>query len=142
MFKFLKEEINNHKSTERIAYLEQKYGIVFPGILKQLYKKSDGGNMKLCVFSIDGFEFEAAALISLKPEKAGFEAFTDLDRENGFLPCDFYPLCYDRGGETYYWSSRTQKVFFVTDDDIENPILISDSIEEFFDLLNNSVVEE
>ena len=42
MFKFLKEEIDNReKSAERIAYLEQKYGIIFPDILKELYAKTD-----------------------------------------------------------------------------------------------------
>ncbi len=35
MFKFLAEETDNReKSAERIAYLEQKYGIVFPDILR------------------------------------------------------------------------------------------------------------
>ena len=38
MFKFLKEEIDNkEESAERIAYLEKKYGITFPDILKELY---------------------------------------------------------------------------------------------------------
>ena len=144
MFKFLVEEIDNReKSAERIAYLEQKYGIVFPDILRQLYAKTDNSSeIHLCVFQIDGFEFEAAELISLDTEEYSFEYVADMDRKNGFLPSEYYPLMYDRGGATFYWSADSQKVFFVTDDDIENPTLISESIEAFFELLDNSIVED
>lgn len=56
MFRFLTEEINNsEKSAVRIAQIEQKYGIAFPQILRELYAKMDGSYMKMCEIERSGF---------------------------------------------------------------------------------------
>ena len=146
MFKFLKEEIDNReKSAERIAYLEQKYGITFPDILRQLYAKTDSNSkMHLCVFEIDGFKFEVWQLVPLDGGKFNFEFIADDDRDERFegMFNDWYPLAYDRGAATYYWNSKTHKICFVIDGMIEESANICNSIEEFIELLDNSIVEE
>ena len=147
MFGFLKEEIDNReKSVERIAYHEKKYGIVFPDILTSLYTKTNTGNIKNILFEVDGYKYGVWSLIPINPTaKMHFEFIADDDRDERFeseIPDSFYPLAIDRGGDIYYWSNDTKEVYFVIPDDMENPILIADSIEEFFELLNNSVVEE
>ncbi len=152
MFKFLKEEIDNkEKSAERIAYLEKKYGIVFPDILKELYARTNGGILKENEIPVNGDPDDLAevwCIHELGDSDYNFEFVADKDREepmNKYIPADWYPFAYDRGGATFYWSSKDRKVWFVMKDDpdsLEEPDLISDSIEEFIELLNNSVVEE
>ena len=146
MFKFLKEEIDNReKSAERIAYLEQKYGITFPDILRQLYAKTDSNSeMHLCVFEIDGFKFEAWQLVPLDDAKFNFEFIADIDRDESTegMFDNWYPLAYDRGAATYYWNSKTHEICFVIDGMIEESADICNSIEEFIELLNNSIVED
>ena len=140
MFDFiLKEQQEPLKAIESILNLEKKYKIVFPDVLKNLYAKSEGGKIKLCVFKIDGFDYEVSSIISVVPEGFYFEKIADSDRDDGFLPVSFYPFASNRGGDIYYWDSETKKVYLSLADDIENPILISDSIEEFIILLEKSI---
>ena len=146
MFKFLVEEIDNReKNAERIAYFEQKYGIVFPDILKELYARTNDGILKECKFQIDGFTFGVWQLVSLDGDrKFNFEFIADDDRDERFEGVfdDWYPLAYDRGAATYYWNSKTHEICFVIDGMIEESADICNSIEEFIELLNNSIVEE
>ena len=145
MFKFLVEEIDNReKSVERIAYLEQKYGIVFPDILKELYSIFAGGDMKMCEFEVNGRHFAVTCIVPLEDEDIDFEYIADDERDEplcNFIPSDFYPFA-DYGGNYFYWSSNTHQVYFVDHEDVEEQVLISDSIEAFIELLNNSIVEE
>jgi hypothetical protein len=146
MFKFLVEEIDNkEKSAERIAYLEQKYGIVFPEILRQLYAKTDSGEMKMCEMEIGGRTFVAANLVTLEEGDMDFEYAADDVRDEpmcNFIPADWYPIAYDNGGSFFYWSSNSHRVYYVDHENVEKQVSISDSIEAFIELLNNSVVDE
>ena len=152
MFKFLVEEIDNkEKSAERIAYLEQKYGIVFPVILKELYGRTNGGILKENEVPVNGDPDNLAevwCMHKLGDSDFNFEFVADNDRTepmNEYIPDDWYPFAYDRGGATFYWSSKDHKVWFMIKDDpdsLEEPDLVADSIEEFIELLNNSIVEE
>ena len=144
MFKFLIEEIDNKgKSEERIAYLEQKYDIVFPAILRLLYSKITSGEMKMCEFEIVDRHFAVTRIVHLEDEDIDFEFIADDERDEpmcNYIPCDWYPLA-EYGGNYYYWSSNTHRIYYVDHEDVEEQMLISDSIEAFIELLNNSIVE-
>ena len=145
MFKFLVEEIDNkEKSAERIAYLEQKYGIVFPDILRQLYSKLASCDMKMCEFEISGRHFAVTGIVPLEGEDTEFEFITDDDRDEpmcNFIPSDWYPLA-EYCGNYFYLISNSHRVYYIDHEDVEKQVSISDSIEAFIELLNNSVVEE
>ena len=146
MFKFLKEEIDNReKSAERIAYLEQKYGIIFPDILKELYAKTDCNSIKICEIKIDERSYVVASLVTLEDGDIDFEYAADDARDEpmcNFVPSDWYPLAYDNGGNYYYWSDKTHQVYFLDSEDVDEQVHISESIEAFIELLNTSIVEE
>lgn len=152
MFKFLIEEIDNReKSAKRIAYLEQKYGIVFPNILKDLYAKTNGGILKKCEVPLNGDAEDTAevwCMYTLGDSEYNFEFVADNDRTepmNAYIPDDWYPFAYDRGGASFYWSNKEHKVWFVIKDDpdsLEEPDLVANSIAEFIELLNNSTIGE
>lgn len=140
MYNFIiKEQSEQLKVIESIMYLENKYSIVFPDELKMFYLKCKEGKIKICVFIVDGVECEVASIVSVITEGYNFEKITDNNKIDAFLPDSFYPLASDRGGNYYYWDSVDGKVYLSFSDDIENPFLISDSIKEFFDILDDSI---
>jgi len=143
-YKFLEKEIDNREKSEvRIAYLEQKYGIVFPDILKDLYSRTDGSGMRTCYLEIDDYGYEVYDLVTLEDEDGGFEWLVDgiyrAEPMNRYIPADWYPIAEDEGGDHYFWSSKTQQVYYVFHEDVDDKILIADSIEEFIEMLNDSV---
>lgn len=146
MFKFLKEEINNsEKSAERIAYLEKKYNITFPDILKLLYARIDCNGIKMCEIKINERSYVVASLVALEDGDIDFEYATDDARDEpmcNFVPSDWYPLAYDNGGNYYYWSDKTHQVYYLDSENVDEQVHISESIEAFIELLNTSVVEE
>ncbi len=140
------ETDNREKSETRIAYLEQKYGVVFPDILKDLYSKTDCSGMRSCYIEIDHndyYDFEVYALVTLEDEYGGFEWLVDniyrAEPMNRYIPADWFPLAEDEDGEQFFWSSKTHQVYYVSSEGPEDKILVADSIEEFIDMLNDSV---
>lgn len=149
-YRFLEKEIDNREKSEaRIAYLEQKYGIVFPDILKDLYSRTDYSQMRTCYIEKDYNGYEVCDLVTLEDgyiSEDGYYSFEELiDRVyrtepmNRYIPDDWFPLAEDEGGDHFFWSSKTQKVYYVFSEALEDKILIADSIEEFIDMLNESV---
>ncbi|WP_024856159.1 SMI1/KNR4 family protein [Ruminococcus albus] len=136
------EADNREKSEARIAYLEQKYGIVFPEILKDLYSRTDCSGMRSCYIEID-HDFEVYDLVTLEDEVGGFEQLVDCIYRTEplcrYIPDDWFPLAEDKDGNHFFWSSKTQQVYYGSCEEIEDKILIADSIEEFIDMLNDSV---
>lgn len=55
---------------------------------------------------------------------------------NEYIPKTFIPLAEDVDNDDYYWDKETGKVFYLAMSNVENPIPICDSVEEFFKLLN------
>ena len=98
MFRFLEDEIDNREqSSERITYLEKKYDIVFPDILRQLYARTDSNSMKMCELEVDGVSYVAANLVTLVDGDIDFEYAADDSRDEpmcNFVPSDWYPLAY------------------------------------------------
>lgn len=141
MYKFINGIEGNHvDSVDAILMLEKKYSITFPNVLKEYYLKYDGEKIKLTTFIIDGYECEVTKIVPIMADSMNFENITDNDKRDGFIPNIFYPLARDRGGNYYYWSSVSEKVFLVFVDDFENPFKICDTVEEFFEILENGNV--
>lgn len=146
MFEFLINRTDNRiRSAARIAYLEQKYGITFPEILRELYASTDSPEIKLCEFEIGGRSFAADQLVLLQSDDGDidFEYAADNDRDEpmcSFVPPDWYPLLYC--GNFFYWSSISHKVYYLDHEDVDNPVLIAESIEEFIEMLDRSAADE
>lgn len=140
MYRFLKEEPPLPVTLEEIELIEKIFQIQFPQILKDFYLQYNAVKMHLCVFSVNGNEYEAAKIIPLKADHA-FECIRTNELKDDFIPESFMPLARNRGGDYYYWDSKSEAVYLLYSDCIENPILICDSIEAFFDLLENGSIE-
>lgn len=120
--------------------LEAKYDISFPPVLREFYRRHDGQKIALCKFRVNGYWCEVSSIVPICAERMNFERITDNDREDGFISSLLFPLAMDRGGNLYYWQKGTEKVFLLLSDDIENPFLVTSSIQAFFDLLERAVL--
>lgn len=138
MYKFVKGTEGEHlKSLDKISELEKKYSIKFPKSLKEYYFKYDGEKINVCIITINGYDCEIAKIVPIIAEKMNFEAITDNDKADGFIPMNYYPLARDRGGNYYYWDSKTGEVFLLLVDDFENPFKVADSVDDFLIMLCN-----
>ena len=137
MYNFLKETTkHNHTAISDITRIEEKYSIKFPSILKNFYLDYDENKINLCKFNVDGYSCEVAKIIPLNANGLTFEKIVENDRADGFIDKDFYPIASNRGGDFYYWSSKTGKVYLVLADDIDNPFVVSSNVETFFSLMD------
>ena len=137
MYNFLKETTkHNHTTISDITRIEEKYSIKFPSILKNFYLDYDENKINLCKFNVDGYSCEVAKIIPLNANGLTFEKIVENDRADGFIDKDFYPIASNRGGDFYYWSSKTGKVYLVLADDIDNPFVVSSNVETFFSLMD------
>lgn len=139
MYNFIKQIRDDyHIKKEEIETIEKKYKILFPKILKDYYLKYNGDIIKLCIFTVDGYEYSIVKMVQLKYGTATFEHIVDNDREDGIIEENLLPIARNEGGDYYYWDTISENVFLYYCDDIENPIFICENIEELFKILESS----
>lgn len=141
MYNFLKNDQPLLVTSNDVKLVEGRFGIKFPQILKEYYLKFNGMGMNLCRFTINGNNYEVVEIIALCAGEDSFESIKMDELEDGFIPKEFMPLAYDRGGDYYYWDSKSESVYLVYPDCIEHPVYICHSVEAFFDLLENAEIE-
>ena len=136
MFDFLKDtQIHGRTKESDIVRLEQKYSIVFPSVLKEFYLRYDGNPIKLCLFKVDGYPCEVADIVPMTASGLTFEKIVENDRDDGIISDDLYPIARNRGGDLYYWSTKTGRVWLLLADSIDAPFLVAEDIGSFFKLL-------
>lgn len=140
MYTFIKERHPELAVTEKdIREVEERFGIVFPKILRDFYLEHNGDYIKNCFLKINEDEYSLQDMHYLKIEKrARVELILEWQRDDGFVPVNLVPFAYDMGGESFYWSTEDQGVYFL---DIEEPSIankICDSVEEFFKLIEEA----
>lgn len=145
MFKFIEsEELDKNITNDYIDELENKMNIKFPNILREYYLKHNSANTKECIFRLNGIEekFVLDFIIPLKYGNCNFEKEYKWVLENECISNEYIPLAVDMDGDNYYWHSKNEKVYYISHENVENPILICNSIAEFFEILNKCCDEE
>lgn len=147
MFKFI-ESLESEKNVNNnyIDEIGKKYNINFPNILREYYLNYNCSKLKECTFKIEdidgeGSEFILDTIIPLKYGTICLEKEYEWVLKDEYIPNDFIPLAYDMNSDRYYWNSKTGKVYYISDENVENPILLCNSVDEFFDILNRSCEE-
>ena len=137
MYSFI--ESNDAKcqlNIDDILEIENKFNIKFPNILKEYYIKYNGSQIKECYFSINGNDYNVNEIISLKYGKYSFEKEYEQVIENRYISNIYIPFAKDISNQSYYFNLKDNKIYYISIDDIINPIFICDSIDEFFEILN------
>ena len=139
MLKFISKDTNEENvTTEYIEKLEEKWNIKFPPILVEYYLYHNAAEVYEFSFFRHGIEFSIEFILPLKFGKFSVEHIYDLNQSDEFISDRFIPLAEDTSGEEYYWDSKNGKVYYLSMENVENPIPISNSVEEFFELLNTA----
>lgn len=146
MFKFIKNENIETKITEEyILSLENDLQIKFPKILRDYYLKYNGAEIEECKLIIQMGAYNincyVTEILTLKYGKYNFEHEAKYIRDIENIPNEFIPFAIDEGSDRFCWDYSTGKVYYVRMDE-ENPILICDSVEQFFDILTDCVKNE
>lgn len=127
-------------SKKYIDEFETKYDIKLPEILKEFYLSYNQCITKECRFSIynKDIQFCVCEMVILKYGTYPVEKLLDYVKNNSEISDNFIPIAIDEDYEYYYWDKESKKVYFVSTENVEHPIPICNSIEDFFKLLNYS----
>ena len=137
MFKFIKVENEEFKITEEyVKSIENKLNIKFPKVLREFYLEHNGAEIKECNFLLYNMEFLVCSICNLKYGSLPVEKILEYDSKNEYIPNECYPIAED-DINTYYWNTKDDKVYYYMNDNIEHPIEICKSVEEFFKILND-----
>lgn len=144
MYKFIKSEEQYKKiTTNYIDEIENKFNIKFPNILKEYYLNYNCAEEKECTFKVRGIDedFVLDFIIPLKYGNCNLEKEYEWVLKNDYISNKYIPLAYDIDSNMYYWDSKNGKVYYISNENVENPILICNSVDEFFDILNRCCEE-
>ena len=134
------QELNKENSDITVEYINEfqnKYNIILPEILKEYYLKYNKNDIKKCNFYLYGEEYNFCLdfIIPLRDANVNVEKILEINKDDKYFK-NIVPLAEDVEGDNYYWDKKTGKVFYLSMYNVENPIPICDSVEEFFKLLN------
>lgn len=144
MFKFIaNNEPKPNITKEYIEEVENKLNIKFPEILKEYYLNYNCAELKECKFTIKGIseEFVLDYIIPLNYGTTPFEKVYEWTLSNEAIPKGYIAFAYDICSDEFYWDPTSNKVYYIRHDDVENPVLICETIEEFFEILNKCCEE-
>lgn len=131
--------INAGKQTitdEDFSYIEAKFNITFPKEFKNFYLENSGCKNYLCTFG-ESEEYELSRFLKLTGQNS-VEDIKDSENEDGFISDRMIPFAMDRGGDYYYLNAIDKAVYLIRGEEIEEPILIANSFNDFLEILDNS----
>ena len=138
MFHFIvKEYPHAAASASYIDQLEKQLQITFPPILRQYYLEHNGAEIQECRFCLNGLDFCVVLIRALSFGSMPVEKVLKYNSRNKAIPECFIPLAQDEDEDDYYWDSTSGKVYYLSLENVERPIPICDSVEAFFEILNN-----
>ena len=138
MFDFVvNKSVTHNESSALIAELELRYNISFPDILKEYYIRHDGEMIEYCNINTKNDPEIVSKIVSLCNKE--FESIKEECIVDGFIPDSMYPLASNRGGDYYFWDSEFGAVYLFYGDDIDSPVKKSNSVKDFFEMLDKSV---
>lgn len=143
MFKFISNiSSKDNVSMDYIQEFEDKWNINFPDILITYYTNYNKAELKEFSFYIHDLEFSVEFIIPLRYGNVCVEKILSFNEDNEYIPKSFIPLAEDIDGEDFYWDSSNGKVYYLSMENVENPIPVCDTVEQFFEILNKSCEQE
>ncbi len=139
MFSFISRDTGERNITEEyINRFENENGFKFPEILANYYKNHNKAELNELSFMIGKYKFSVDFIIPLRYGTVCVEKIREINKEYGDVPETFMPLAEDTDGQNFYWDTVTGKVYYLELQNAENPIPICNSVERFFEILNNT----
>ena len=137
MFDFIiSDDPESNVTDEFVDEFEKRWSIKFPEVLRTYYTNYQFAEIEERPFVVLGMEFCVEFIMPLVNSKRSVEKILEINEGNEWIPRSFIPLAVDIDADNYYWDSNDGKVYYLTVGNIENPIPICDSVEEFFKLMS------
>ena len=130
------------EKAQNLLYIQHLLHIQFPPVLKDFYLNYNRTDLKPISFCLHNIRFDLDFIIPLDNSNVSVEKILSFNKDNEYIPKTFIPLAEDIKGDDFYWDSGTGAVYYLTMGNIENPIPVADSVEDFFLLLKDSVSDE
>jgi len=138
-YRFVASQTDQQNVTlEYIRQLEQQRQIQFPQVLTEYYQRYNMAPMKEVSFERLGITFYMSCIAPLCYGTMPVEKQLQYNDKNAYIPDTWIPFADDQEGDHFFWDTETGAVSYVCRENVENPIPICDSVEEFFELLNDS----
>lgn len=139
MFNFIKKENEKARITEEyIGNIEKKLDIKFPTVLREYYLQHNGAEIEECSFEMYDIEFSVLSICDFYGTMT-VEKIIENDLRNDDIPNECYPIAEDDINR-YYWNTADDKIYYYEKDE-EEPTVICESIEAFFEILNKCCKE-
>lgn len=142
MYLFIDRENEKAKvPLDQINQLENHWGLVFPDALKEYYIQHNGAVIHECSFQRYGMDFCLVRFFTINYGTNPLEKHYFNARRNSAVPKSFVPFALDEDEDFYYWDSENGKIYYLSLENVENPIELCDSMSAFIKILNASQAE-
>jgi len=125
-----------------INRIEEKFGIVFPDILRKYYIEYNGKNIHTVYVPVEGENYSIGVddIIPLlnSVHDYNIEAIKDDEINYGWVAKELIPFAITDGGDEFYWNADDGRVYAIFADDGEDengmliPRYICSSVDELF----------
>ena len=142
-YKFIKFTFVSDLEESYINDVQKKYGITFPQILKEYYKKYNESVLYNCIINVEGKQISINKIISLKYGNHCLEKVIE-HQKNERIPSKYVPFARNVENEHFYWDTTDGHIYVDANShcDIKEPIKICDSIDELFKLMEDSITDQ
>ena len=141
MYKFIKKLHEECKIDPLdIQALEKKFDIKFPSEMVDFYLQYNDAEIYLSEIETEEDKPQVFAFYPIRYRHSRYEGTIDETmlsfRQDGFFDPKMIPFAGDQGGDPYFCDSISGEIYLIRSDDIDEPIKICDSFNEFLSRLH------
>ena len=141
MYKFIKKLHEECKiDSLDIQALEKKFDIKFPPEMVDFYLQYNDAEIYLSEIETDEDTPQVDSFHPIRYKCYPYEVTVDMamlwGRQDGFIDPKMIEFAADPGGDPYFCDSISGEIYLIRSDDIDEPIKICDSFDEFLSRLH------
>lgn len=121
-----------------LALFEADNSITLPDLLKDFYRQWNGVPMQSVNLSHNGKSFAVDRFFPLFAGSMSADHILEIYQSCSFVPAGFFPLALSEDGDDFFLDTIGGGVYLVPLDSPGQKKLFSNSLQEFFDLLESS----
>lgn len=142
-YSFLESTYESGIEEEYLDELQEKYGFVFPEILRDYYMKYNESVLRKCKMKINDKVIDIDYFLHIKYGRRSLEHYIrTMDPE--YVPCRYVPFARNRESISFYWGATDGAVYtdVFSEGLLDSPCKVCGSVKEFFRLLEDSVRDD
>ncbi len=125
-------------SEEKIESFEKEFGLQLPPRLKNFYQNYSGSTMESIPFIVNGKRYVLDGFHQLFTGSMSAEHILDIYQQSNRLPKGYFPLGVTNSGDDFFYDTLHDEVYLVSMDQPKKKELVANSLDNFFDLLDDA----